>query len=97
MEANLGSTVTMSCPAKGIPNSITYVWKKNDQMIEGETGSELTIDRMTVAGSGVYQCIPYNVHGNHNSTSIQVIVKGKHYIHVLAFSYTVNWVYFVDY
>ena len=75
-ETDLGRSVTFECVASGIPNNITFTWKKNGEEIVGETGPKYTIDAASIADVGTYQCIPMNSFGYHNSSTMDLKVKG---------------------
>lgn len=47
-------TVTLQTNAKGTRNA--YQWFKNNRLVAGATGSELTLRNLTVGDSGVYHC-----------------------------------------
>ena len=72
-----GSSTTLQVTAEGIPSNITYVWKKDGVIIPGETSNTLTISSVGVSGIGSYECIPKNSEGTHNTSVIQLDVKGE--------------------
>ena len=71
-----GSSTTLQVIAGGIPSTITYVWKKNGFTIPGETSNTLTISSAGISDIGSYECIPSNSEGTHNTSVIQLDVKG---------------------
>ena len=71
-----GSSTTFQVTAEGIPSNITYVWKKDGVIIPGETSNTLTISSVDVSNIGSYECIPSNSEGTHNTSIIQLDVKG---------------------
>ena len=71
-----GSSTTLQVTAEGIPSTITYVWKRNGVTILGETSNTLTISSVGVSDIGSYECIPSNSEGTHNTSVIQLDVKG---------------------
>lgn len=68
IRAKFGSSATISCPAKGGPNDITYTWIKDGVQLAGQTTSNITIVNFSYSNFGQYKCIPHNSEGNHNST-----------------------------
>ena len=72
-----GSSTTLQVTAEGIPSTITYVWKKNDVTIPGETSNTLTISSVSLRDIGQYECIPSNSEGTFNTSTIQLDVKCK--------------------
>ena len=72
-----GSSTTLQVTAEGIPSNITYVWKKDGVIIPGETSNTLTISSVGVSDIGSYECIPSNSEGTHNTSIIQLDVKGQ--------------------
>ena len=70
-----GSTVVLEVTAFGIPQSITYEWRKNGVVLTREVSNILTIDNVGFLDVGSYECIPSNVHGTHNSSVIQLSVE----------------------
>ena len=72
-----GSSTTLQVTAEGIPSNITYVWKKDGVVIPGETSIRLTISSVSVSNIGSYECIPSNSEGTHNTSVIQLDVKGE--------------------
>ena len=72
-----GSSITLQVTAKGIPSTITYVWKKDGVILPGETSNTLTISSVGVSDIGSYECIPSNSEGTHNTSVIQLDVKGE--------------------
>ena len=79
MTVDAGSDVTLEITASGIPDVITYVWKKNGVIILRETSNSLTLRNVSVDNIGQYECIPSNSEGSHNSSIIQVDVKSESY------------------
>ena len=75
--ANADSNITLEITASGIPDDITYVWKKNGVIIPGETSNTLTLRGVSIDDIGQYECIPSNSEGSHNSSIIQVDIKCK--------------------
>ena len=75
MTANAGSNITLEITASGIPDDITYVWKKNGVIIPGETSNTLTLLGVSIDDIGQYECIPSNSEGSHNSSIIQVDIN----------------------
>ena len=75
MTANAGSNITLEITASGIPDDITYVWKKNGVIIPGETSNALTLRGVSIDDIGQYECIPSNSEGSHNSSIIQVDIN----------------------
>lgn len=76
VEIDSGSSTSLECSAKAIPNDITYVWLKNGVVISGQARPSLSMTGIHVDDSGVYQCVPYNVYSNYNSSTMTVTVKG---------------------
>ena len=62
--------------ADGIPSNITYQWRKDGNILSGETSNTLSLASVMFSDSGVYQCIPSNSEGSHNSTTIRVDIRG---------------------
>ena len=77
MTADAGSNITLEITASGIPDDITYVWKKNGVIIPGETSNTLTLLGFSIDDIGQYECIPSNSEGSHNSATIQADIKCK--------------------
>ena len=77
--ADEGSSVTLAVIADGIPDTITYVWRKGGVVIPGETSNTLTINPVSISDIGAYECIPSNSEGSFNSSTIQVDVKGMNF------------------
>ena len=77
MESDVGEQVTFECCAKGIPKNITFMWKKDGQVIVGEVDSTYTIRSVSILDSGRYECIPFNSYGYHNSSTMALKVKGN--------------------
>ena len=77
MTADAGSNITLEITASGIPDDITYVWKKNGVTIPRETSNILTLHGVSIDDIGQYECIPTNSEGSHNSSIIQVDIKCK--------------------
>ena len=74
--ATINSAVTLEVMADGIPSDITYQWRKNGNVSSGETSNALSLASVMFSDSGVYQCIPSNSEGSHNSTTIRVDIRG---------------------
>ena len=74
-----GSNITLNITASGIPDGITYVWKKNGIIIPGETSNTLNLIDVSFDDIDEYECIPSNSEGNHNSSIIQVDIKSESY------------------
>ena len=74
-----GSNITLDITASGIPDDITYVWKKNGMMIPREMSNTLSLIDVSINDIGEYECIPSNSEGNHNSSIIQVDIKSESY------------------
>ena len=72
-----GSSTTLQVTAEGIPNTITYVWRKNGVTIPGATSNTLTISNISLSDIGQYECIPSNSEGNFNTSTIQLDVICK--------------------
>ena len=75
MTAIAGSNITLDVTASGIPDDITYVWKKNGVIIPGETSNTLILNDVSGDDIGQYECIPSNSLGSHNSSIIQLDVE----------------------
>ena len=75
MTADAGSSITLTVTASGDPSDITYVWKKNEVIIPGETSNTLILNDISGDDIGQYECIPSNSVGSHNSSIIQVNVN----------------------
>ncbi len=75
--ATAGSTVTLEVIAFGFPTPITYQWIKDGVVIQGETSNTLTFDTVNINDIGEYVCIPSNVGGSHNSTTMVLSVNGE--------------------
>ena len=75
MTADAGTTITLDITASGIPDDITYVWKKNGVIIPGETSNTLVLNNVSGDDIGQYECIPTNSEGSHNSSIIQVDIN----------------------
>ena len=75
-----GSNITLNITASGIPDGITYVWKKNGIIIPGETSNTLNLIDVSFDDIDEYECIPSNSEGNHNSSIIQVDIKSESYL-----------------
>ena len=73
--ADAGSEITLEITASGIPDDITYVWKKNGVIIPGETSNTLILNDVSGDDIGQYECIPSNSVGSHNFSIIQVDVN----------------------
>ena len=80
--ADAGSDITLEITASGIPDDITYVWKKNGMIIPRETFNTLSLIDVSIDDIGEYECIPSNSEGNHNSSIIQVDVKSESYCEI---------------
>ena len=74
---DIGSSVTHSVIASGIPDTITYEWRKDGSIIPGQTSNTLTINNTGFNDIGVYECIPSNTQGTFNTSTIQLDIKGK--------------------
>ena len=74
--ADEGSSVTLEVIAGGIPDNITYEWRKDGVIISGQTSNTLTINPVSFSDIGAYTVTPSNSEGSFNSTTIQVDVKG---------------------
>ena len=77
LTVDAGSDVTLEITAIGDPDDITYVWKKNGIIIPGEISNTLTLNNASGDDIGLYECIPSNAVGSHNSSIIQVNVNCK--------------------
>ena len=77
-----GSNITLDIIANGIPDDITYVWKKNGMIIPRETFNTLSLIDVSIDDIGEYECIPSNSEGNLNSSIIQVDVKSESYCEI---------------
>ena len=75
--ADAGSDITLEITASGIPDDITYVWKKNGVIIPGETYNTLILNDVSENDIGQYECIPSNSVGSHNSSMILVNINCK--------------------
>ena len=75
--ADAGSDITLEITASGIPDDITYVWKKNGVIIPGETSNTLILNDVSENDIGQYECIPSNSVGSHNSSMILVNINCK--------------------
>ena len=73
--ADAGSNITLEITASGIPDDITFVWKKNGVIIPGETTNTLILNDVSGDDIGQYECFPSNSVGSHNSSIIQVDVN----------------------
>ena len=77
LTVDAGSDVTLEITASGDPDDITYVWKKNEVIVPGETSNTLILIDVSGDDIGQYECIPSNTVGSHNSSIIQVNVNCK--------------------
>lgn len=59
-----GANVSFNVAASG--DELKYEWRKNGQLISGETGSVLTINNATVSDQAVYQCRVWNASNSVN-------------------------------
>ncbi len=75
--ADFREQITFECIAEGVPNDITFVWRKNGEIIVGEVGPTYTIGSVSISDVGTYECIPNNAYGYHNSSSMALKLKGK--------------------
>ena len=73
--ADAGTNITLVITASGIPDDVTYVWKKNGVIIPGETSNTLVLNDVSGDDIGQYECIPINSVGSHNSSIIQIDVN----------------------
>lgn len=80
--------------AQGIPGTITYNWYRNGVLVSttDTVGSySLVVD---VNSIGVYECVPVNIHGTHNTSSVLVNVKGEWtYMYIVLMWYTDMYMY----
>jgi hypothetical protein len=60
-------SVTATNPA-GAPSGLTYQWKKNTNIISGQTNQTLNLAPLTVLQSGSYSVVVANIYGSTNST-----------------------------
>ena len=74
---DIGSSVTHSVIASGIPDTITYEWRKDGSIIPGQTSNTLTINNTGFNDIGVYECIPSNTQGTFNTSIMQLDINGK--------------------
>ena len=61
--AEYGDVVTLNCTAFGGPN-ITFLWYKNDVLLEGSDENILNITAVSAADGGLYECVVNNTAGN---------------------------------
>uniref|UniRef100_A0A8C6L2R2 receptor protein-tyrosine kinase n=1 Tax=Nothobranchius furzeri TaxID=105023 RepID=A0A8C6L2R2_NOTFU len=80
---NVSSSVTLSCPSRGVPPP-TVTWYKDERaLLHGSDGS-LVIDRITAEDQGLYTCLASNERGSAES-SAYIWVHGE-FLHVLKVS-----------
>ena len=72
-----GSSVVLEVTASGIPDNITYQWKKNSNIIPFQMSSSLTFSPFDISDIGSYECIPSNSLGTHNTSVIQVDLRSN--------------------
>ena len=72
-----GSSVVLEVTASGIPDSITYQWKKNGAIIPSQNSRSLTLSPVDTTDIGSYECIPSNSLGTHNTSVIQVDLRSN--------------------
>lgn len=70
-----GESASFSVAATGDP-APTYQWRKGGSPIAGATGSTYTIDPVSEADSGDYDCVVTNVCGNASSGTAALLVQG---------------------
>ena len=75
--ATAGSSITLEVTAFGVPTPITYQWIKDGVVIPGETSNTLTFDKVNINDIGEYVCIPSNIGGSHNATTMVLSVNGE--------------------
>ena len=66
-------SVTATNPA-GAPSGLTYQWKKNTNIISGQTNQTLNLAPLTVLQSGSYSVVVANIYGSTNSTVATLMV-----------------------
>ena len=72
-----GSSVVLEVTASGIPDNITYQWKKNSNIIPFQNSRSLTLSPVDTTDIGSYECIPSNSLGTHNTSVIQVDLRSN--------------------
>ena len=72
-----GSSVVLEVTASGIPDNITYQWKKNSNIIPLQNSRSLTLGPVDTTDIGSYECIPSNSLGTHNTSVIQVDLRSN--------------------
>lgn len=68
-----GSSVTLSVEATGNPTPV-YVWHKNGEPIDGETGPTLTFENLHPFDAGSYYATAINPEGTAQSTTVNLAV-----------------------
>ncbi len=68
---------SLPCDANGDPSTLTYVWKKDGEVIPGANRSYLIIYRTSKTDVGHYECIPQNEYGTYNTTEYVLNIEGE--------------------
>ncbi len=74
VSALAGSSVTLSVEADGAA-PLTYVWKKDGQVIAGISGSSLTLGTLQPSQAGSYRVVVSNTYGSATSAAAVVTVN----------------------
>lgn len=72
------SMMSLACDAVGYPNTFTYQWKKDGELIAGANESFLIVYQAMLHDVGYYECIPSNGEGefsSHNTTKFTINIR----------------------
>ena len=76
LEVSEGDSATFTVAAIG-GEPVTFQWFKNDEAIEGATGTTLTIAEASASDAGAYKVVASNPGGTDTSTVAQLEVQAK--------------------
>ena len=75
--AKESTTTSLPCNANGDLSTLTYVWKKDGEVIPGANSSYLNIYGTSKLDVGHYECIPSNEYGTYNTTEYILNIEGE--------------------